>query len=502
MSDILTLSQLKLTLAKQFELICFEDLADYYHQHRLIFDLFKKHRRDTFDVPQRLVLYSSYDLTQDYLNHIQYAAAKVDISNFFILLVTPFDLSEKIKKANALHGHDNVLINSKIFSIVDTKSFPGKGFFTNHDTICVLPFMHLNVIGQQIKPCCKFIGESLGDTSQTSITEIFNNDKMTALRADMINGNKIAACQVCWKKEENQLTSIRMHYLNKFKNNLDYGWFDDIRVRSLEFTPSTVCNFKCRICSPINSSMVAIEELKYTVVEEQREKLKKIVIAHNEDLAENVLASIDSIEYLHVFGGEPFLWKKFQDFLTTIVKSGHAKNIQIEINSNCSINPEDFKSILGHFKSVEILLSIDDIGDRFEIQRGGSWNDIVSNLEMFKKLQSSTITIKISPTVNIQNLLYLDQLVDFCSAHQLEIVWHYLEKPNFLSIFNITKKVQDIVWGKYSNHTNLELRNIAQSLKNMPTVNGEKFLNYMNELDSRRDQKFQNSHCEIVNAMQ
>ena len=106
MKNKLTTDQLKHHLQKQYDLICFEDLADYHSQHGSIFGLFKKCYQTEFAPTQRLVLFSSHALSQQFLNHVQYAAKKIDISNFFILIVNPFDLTALLDQANKLHGND------------------------------------------------------------------------------------------------------------------------------------------------------------------------------------------------------------------------------------------------------------------------------------------------------------------------------------------------------------------------------------------------------------
>jgi sulfatase maturation enzyme AslB (radical SAM superfamily) len=156
---------------------------------------------------------------------------------------------------------------------------------------------------------------------------------------------------------------------------------------------------------------------------------------------------------------------------------------------------------LHQFQSVEILVSIDDIGSRFEIQRGGQWAEILHNLKLFHQLKSTQFSVKITPTVNIQNLLYLDQLVSFCDTMGFEIVWWYLETPDYLCIDNTTQQVKDLVWKKYSQHNNSELRAIATRVVASPPGDATKFLYHMQQHDQRRFQSFESVHPEIFDAM-
>ena len=112
-----------------------------------------------------------------------------------------------------------------------------------------------------------------------------------------------------------------------------------------------------------------------------------------------------------------------------------------------------------------------------------------------------TIDVKAAVTVNIQNVLYLDQLVEFFQNLNFDIVWWYLEDPAYLSIYNTTKKVKNLIDQKYHSHTNSELRNIAAGVQLSAPVSGKEFLEYTSKLDNRRGQDFKLYHGELFNAM-
>ena len=95
--------------------------------------------------------------------------------------------------------------------------------------------------------------------------------------------------------------------------------------------------------------------------------------------------------------------------------------------------------------------------------------------------------------MNIQNLLYLDQLVDFAGQENVGIVWWYLEDPSYLCIDNVTQSVKDLVYKKYHDHPTLELQKISNRVQLTKPVSGQEFINYMNQLDQRREQQFYRS---------
>lgn len=497
------ITELKQSLEKEFNLVLFEDLANFCHQQRAIFDLFKKYRKDSFGMSEKLVLYSSFELEQEYINHIQRAAARCDVANFFILIVTPYDIRHKLLQANQQHGYDDVQINSKLLPLADTKIFTNASFIKDINSFCVVPFMGLELSNNTARACCK-IDLGIPISVQTSALELFKSDSIQYLRDKFANGEKPKECSACWKAEQRGSTSLRLQMLNKHMDEVDQNFFDDVKLRSVSASPSTVCNFKCRICNSEVSSAIAQEELKYETDSLALKKLKSLTITP--DTLSSItpaylVESLRDAEYLHIMGGEPLLWKYLPTVLDDVVKLGYAKNIQLEFNTNGSIFPTKLLDTFAKFKSVEILLSIDDIGERFEFQRGHNWKKIFKNLVSFRDIQSKSITIKIAPTVNIQNVLYLDELYTFCKENNFDMVWWYLDKPKHLCIDRVTQYVKDVVWEKYQTHPEPELRSIAKRMNETDAMPGAEFLTYMQKLDDRRQQNFKDTHPEIFHAM-
>jgi MoaA/NifB/PqqE/SkfB family radical SAM enzyme len=499
---MMNLDQLK----EKYDVVCFEDLADYYSRHRAIFDLFKKYYQKEFLGNQRLVLYSSEYLSQEFINHIQRAASQIDISNFFILILTPVDISSKLQEASQKYGHDNILINFEITDIGSSRPFGPAGFVKNYESMCVFPFIQQSVFNTAtVRVCCK-MSTSVGNLQNNTLHEIFNNDKSTSIRQRLANGEMIKECNVCWDAEKNNLSSLRQHGLTKFRNQLDQGWFDDVKPRTIDVSPVSLCNFSCRICNPGASSSIAVEELRYETNENNKKRLKQLININKSDFNKSIpsrlIDSMADVEFLHIMGGEPFMWPQLEELLDLLVKKDIAKNIQLEFNSNGSIYPNaTIIDKLKKFKQVEILLSIDDIEKRFEIQRSGIWNDVYKNIELFRNLKSSTFNVKAAITVNIQNVLYLDQVVEFFQNLNFGIVWWYLDRPEYLSIHNTTKKVKNLIYQKYHSHADPELRSIATSVQSSRPVSGKEFLEYTLKLDGRRGQDFKLYHSELFNAM-
>jgi len=500
---MISLEGLQKQLESQFELICFVDLGNVCSTHSAIFSLLKSVHQTAYLPNQRLVFYSSHELSQGLINHLQLAASRVDISNFFILVCSPTDIKEKLNIANNLHGHDSVSMVWMNAQLVNTKPLVNFGFYPR-TSFCPLPFGSLSVdIPGAVTPCCKFKGE-VGNINDNTLNEIFHNTAMVTLRAQMKEGIRPNECRVCWDVEKRGVTSLRLHAINKYQDQNDHGWIDHLKIHDVSINPSTLCNFKCRICNSQQSSQITVEELKYATDPTEIFYLKDLLKLANQD-SSRLEKSLEELNYefdhLHVMGGEPFLLPNLASMLEKVIKSGNSKNMQLEFNTNGSVFSDKIIKLFNQFKKVELLLSIDNIGPRFEVERGGSWAVIKENISQFSKINSETISVKLAITVNIQNLLYLDEMVNFAHQNNFDIVWWYLEYPSYLCIDNITQSVKDLVYKKYHNHSTSELQKISSRVQSTIAVNGQPFINYMNQLDQRRGQHFSQTHSEIFKAM-
>lgn len=497
--------QLRSFLNKKYNLVCFEDLAKFRESHSAIFNFLANCWQSEFENNQRLVFYSSYNPEQEYLNHIQRAISKINIGNFFVLLITPFDIANKLRAANDSFGYNEFPITCSVLCVTQSKPFKSYRFAKDYNAMCPLPFLQTTILGNSVYPCCDFVSSTpIGETNLDSLSNIFKSRRMDTIREKMLHGEKLPECSRCWIAEAQGSVSLRNHMLNKFSDNLDFGLIDNPTLKSVEISPQSTCNFTCRICNFISSSKIAQEELKYAQTPEEKNSIKKIInLAQvDQELLLNDLENLaKDIEEIHLLGGEPFLWKPLSIFLKKLIKNNYAKNIKIIFNTNGSVYKIDVINLLRQFKSVEILISIDDIGRRFEIQRGGDWKSILNNLKLFSNLKSNSFSVKIAIVVNIQNLLYLDELVEFCELLEFEIVWWYLKDPSSLCIDFVTKDVQQLVKEKYQNHPNPELQAIKRRVTAREAANGSAFIEYMNKLDTRRLQNFRECHQEIFDAM-
>lgn len=510
---MMTPDELLSRLKTNFDVLCFVDLEEVNKSHSKVYQIFNQCFQSEYRPSQRLVFYSSHRPSINLLKHIQKAAINIDISNFFIMFCCAESIAEDLDVVNQLHGYDNT--SMQYYSAeVESLNFTQPKFYLA-DNLCPLPWMHLEITTMgDIKPCCVYRGQdhdgyregAIGSMQQHSLNEVFFGSDMTALRDDFLSGANPSGCSRCWNLESKGLGSERTAAVKRYSNQLHSSWLDQPGIRSLDIKTGNVCNFKCRMCSPVFSSAIAGENLSQTADFEKKQKLidcnKQGRWADgNEKFINELIELLPTLENIDLLGGEPFLLKSLPVLLETAVSTGHASHIKLHANTNGSVFPKKLLPLFQHFNAIDLAISIDNIGKRFELERGGVWSEVQDNVKKITQYKSEKIHIYLFPTINIQNVLYLDELVDWADSNCLDVWFNYLDYPRELCVDNLTSTAKQLVIRKYQNHRNQDLQNLAKRVANSKGSDGKDFVRFMQHLDNVRNQNFLDSHVDIATAM-
>jgi len=253
---------------------------------------------------------------------------------------------------------------------------------------------------------------------------------MQELRADMREGNKPKNCTTCWEDESQGKESKREFYNNLIINS--YGIDVDFneepeQPKDLQIAISNVCNLKCRTCAAPYSS-------KW--VKESNDRKIKVWTAPTKSDVHNFETSkfwsdIDnwskSVRRLEIMGGEPFYTKEFKKLIDHLIANGTSKNINLNLSTNGTIFDEELiDKIITNFNGLGFNISIDGIGDHFDlIRHGNNWNNVKSNLDKFYDLymkqecteaevwKLSKLSIGITITISNMNFHYLRDIHAF-----------------------------------------------------------------------------------------
>ena len=187
-----------------------------------------------------------------------------------------------------------------------------------------------------------------------SCQDAFHSDAIKSLRQEFLAGGKPAICNVCWKNEERGVSSIRTHNIKRFKKQFLLEYLQTPAITSIDIKFNNTCNFKCRICAPNSSSLYAIERHKFSGMPLTTQSKW----SESDEFLQQIIEILPSLTFIDMYGGEPFLIKKFTKVLQIAIEQGYAKNIRLHYNSNGSIWPEEFIPYWKHFKEIDIHFSV------------------------------------------------------------------------------------------------------------------------------------------------
>lgn len=436
-----------------------------------------------------------------------------------------------------------------------------KSSFAPNDAFCLSPWnqIHVTPIGV-VKPCCVFDGGLQNENYKTiritddKVENIWNGKAFKDLRLKMLKGEKIPECKKCYEEEKVSNSSDRIRYLTlnssvieAIMKSLHDGQVDNL-PSILNLKIGNKCNLKCRMCQPLDSAMIDAEFSLLSKLDPRFRSFDNanafdynynetpIEIAGNwisEPIAkENMFKLLANTEHMSLAGGEVAFTQEAIDLLKFCVDENIAKNINITASSNLTRLDEELLNLMAHFKCFRVVASIDGIENTAEyIRYPSKWNIIKKNL---KKLVDAPINIVpvIAPTIQIYNVLNIVQVLEL--AEELDCKkWEYFENPSthltvlfdpqHLSIRHLPRSIKDLAIErllefqsrskllKASAHYSEQFKLLVNTLKqdNYDTVNGytsrdylAHFLQYTQDLDKQRNQRFQDYLPELYQLLQ
>lgn len=382
-----------------------------------------------------------------------------------------------------------------------------------NDSFCVLPWISLEAspIGT-VRPCCLADDEILDNSGKkfqldtADLNDVIESDHMKKLRQQFLAGQKPQTCRKCWQEEKSGRKSKRMYTLDRLKHVVpEDEWTTDAKtLMFLDLKLGNICNLKCRICGSWSSSQFATEELNDTDPDHKKNTHAYQMLRAGawprttNHFWQQLEQYIDGLRYIEFTGGEPFMIQEHFDLLRRIRDLGLAEKIEIHYNTNGTIFPDEAADLWPSFKTVEIAFSIDDVAERFEYQRTNAvWHAVTKNIERFVQLrqQHTNIRLQVCTTVNVFNVLYLQDVASWIDRHSFDFVyWNLMHDAWYFSIACLSDSVKTVVIDRLSSHDfrqhNQEIQRICDFMRNGASTDGFMTRMKINDLDRKRQQDF------------
>jgi len=369
---------------------------------------------------------------------------------------------------------------------------------------CHAPWTNLEILPSgDILPCCKFQNTDYNEkfNIQNNTIEDFRNSKFLSEVKNQFNQNQWpSGCIRCRIEEDIGVSSKRiLDYERWQKYYQDYDLLSN-EILTVSMALGNTCNLKCIMCNPYSSSLWAQEYQDiYGIKINNLNSVRKDVISDIMQFAPNLV-------HVDFHGGEPFL-SNIDDHLTILdnyINSGNAADISIHYTTNGTLFPDQrFWQRLINFKHVDIQLSIDGIGQRFEyIRYPARWSVLEQNVYKYQEQQQRmpTLQLSVAHTLSAFNIYYLEEFYQWCNQIKLPKPWiGRLHRPEHL---------RPAVWGSTARQLIIDKLKLANTVDLSPwidlfnncndSVHFDHFLQFVHTHDNYRKLSFSDTFPELA----
>ena len=243
--------------------------------------------------------------------------------------------------------------------------------FKQSKNFCAVPWTNFEVYSNGKVETCGRGRTTLGNLHEESIESILKGEVITQLRKDMLNDIPNKNCVACQtqSKDDDGYYFLKDHYNSKIMfEDVDYSDPHNFDLRFIDLHWSNVCNLRCVMCNPDQSSLIAKDEnVDVNLVDP--ESIKTITNL--------ILQKQDNIKEIYLSGGEPFYIPQN----VTLFSQLENKDIPIRINTNMHWHKNNkLYKILQTFNNVQLTMSADAIHEKFEyIRTGANWKTFIDN---------------------------------------------------------------------------------------------------------------------------
>lgn len=252
------------------------------------------------------------------------------------------------------------------------------------------------------------------DPLPIDLQNVWNNDRLIALRQTNLDNKWDAGCSNCELLENAGLVSFRQG----MNNGLGIVGKKDLSGPArLDLMFDVSCNLACRTCGPHASSYWQ-HHLKVN-----GQWSRPIRPEHNADSMIALLQTLnlENLRQVVFCGGETLLGNEYWNvarWLTANVPNAKSQlTLCFQTNGTQPIEHKNFE-IINECHAVRLHVSMDAVGQQFEYLRWpASWEQVTTNLFDLKSTVPSNVLFLIEQTVSIFNILHLHELDQWCNTN-------------------------------------------------------------------------------------
>ena len=317
----------------------------------------------------------------------------------------------------------------------------------NNPEFCTAPYSAYDFRFQfdkfKVTTCCNL------DTIRTNKDLDF--EFIESVKHDMAQGVVSPACWRCSNAEQNQAQSERIKLM------LGYSVDDLIKFKTTNTTNefqlgmkfSNLCNLACRSCNEFDSNL-------WSKLMNQPINIEHETDISTDEFLWNTMTDMIRVKHkensnfiVHPIGGETLIQPGFLKLVDWLIAENLADTTILRITTNLASNLLDkFLPKFSQFRRVEILSSIDSVGDNYHYVRWpAKFTKIEENLKIFTDASlryPNKFSLSVSPVFSLNNIFYAVDCLDWWEnwADQTQTnLWLsniHLYKPEHLMVENLS----------------------------------------------------------------
>jgi organic radical activating enzyme len=368
-------------------------------------------------------------------------------------------------------------------------------------TFCPIPFHHAIVKpNNTVGVCCSFQQEdhfrATGDYLDGRVSDFDNiedylyTENHKHIQQQMLRGEKVHGCLVCYERERLGYDSMRTKELEGLSNKFNNFSIEAPVLSFLEITFGNYCNLSCRSCIPELSTSWIKESAYIHNNTSYGNYFKNLENKKTDVEREFNLEEFENLELIKITGGEPMLHPNFYKFLGGLKQD----QMECEIFTNASHIPKKrLLDALLKFKRVKLFVSIDDINEGQEyLRNNANWDttekSIIKWLHWIKENPTKT-SITLAPTFSIYNADSFKRLLDWwletvnnilgpmANDNTSSVTSNILNRPEWMQMC-LHKRKDELKREAYFYIKYLKKSNLYGSNNVIGVVEG--FINYLN----------------------
>lgn len=382
-----------------------------------------------------------------------------------------------------------------------------------------------------LRPCCVSDDKVVKDDGTSynlgvdKLTDIYNSNFYKNLRQKMLLGEYIPGCETCYSNEKYGRESRRLISNTTFADQQFVDTTAELKIQYLDMRLGNQCNLKCRMCSPMNSSMIEEEFDKHPDPVLDRFYLKSEISISDwfetETFDDNINPHLSNIVTLYMTGGEPTLIKKNYDIMQRLIDNGQHDKLTLIINTNMTNTNPKFYALLKQFKKVIIQMSIDAVGDLAYYTRYPTDFNVVDKTIKDLLALGDNIILRAGPVIQTLNLNKLVDLFEYCENYNrqykrmvIDIRPGFVFLPAYNDITFLPKQYKVECFRKiymwmmqHCKYQSLQFKNTINALKgkcyedNLDANKIKDFINFNTALDNIRNMKLSDYNNELYEAI-